>query len=204
MHELPDPSVEILVVPGPDAEATLAFLCARKRTCRIAAPDAGPAGGLRLWSPNPWLETLSLAGSILDVGCGTGRNAVHLADLGLQVTAFDRLPDAVERGRVLERRYHQGEPKIKWVRASYATFETEKPFDAMVCLMSIPYPLAIHARKWLREGGLVVAQSYSQAHRASTGKPKDERLVLRRDDVEGLHIESWEEDAHYARLIARL
>lgn len=35
----------------------------------------------------------------LEMGCGTGRNAIHLARLGFEVTAFDLAPRAIEMAR---------------------------------------------------------------------------------------------------------
>lgn len=41
----------------------------------------------------------SLAGRVLDAGCGTGHNALHLADAGLEVVGFDVAPTAVAAAR---------------------------------------------------------------------------------------------------------
>lgn len=41
-----------------------------------------------------------IGGAVLDVGCGTGENAVHLAERGHDVTACDFSPHAVEKARV--------------------------------------------------------------------------------------------------------
>src|SRR5687768_4934655 len=38
-------------------------------------------------------------GKVLDLGCGTGENALYLASKGLDVTGFDRVPAAVEKAR---------------------------------------------------------------------------------------------------------
>jgi SAM-dependent methyltransferase len=45
-------------------------------------------------------ELLPLAGKrVLEYGCGTGENAVHLADCGATVTAFDLSPVSVQKAR---------------------------------------------------------------------------------------------------------
>ena len=67
--------------------------------------DAYVEGGA-LWEtgrPQPEVVALSeageIAGDVLDAGCGTGENAIHLAALGLSVTAVDLAPRAVEMAR---------------------------------------------------------------------------------------------------------
>jgi SAM-dependent methyltransferase len=40
-----------------------------------------------------------IVGSVLDVGCGTGENALHLASLGKRVLGVDASPTAVARAR---------------------------------------------------------------------------------------------------------
>ncbi len=45
------------------------------------------------------VEAGHIAGTVLDVGCGTGINAIELARRGLEVHAFDPIPAAVARAR---------------------------------------------------------------------------------------------------------
>jgi len=40
-----------------------------------------------------------IRGSVLDAGCGTGENALHLAGLGYEVTGIDGAPTAIARAR---------------------------------------------------------------------------------------------------------
>jgi SAM-dependent methyltransferase len=44
-------------------------------------------------------EAGELVGSVLDVGCGTGENALYLASLGKRVLGVDGAPAAIERAR---------------------------------------------------------------------------------------------------------
>ena len=55
-----------------------------------------PSGAV-LWALRNWGEPGrdQLPQRALDVGCGTGRNAAHLAGRGIRVTAFDSAPSAV-------------------------------------------------------------------------------------------------------------
>lgn len=53
--------------------------------------------------PQPAFKRLAeqgaIAGSVIDVGCGTGENALFLAGLGLEVTGLDAAPTAIARAR---------------------------------------------------------------------------------------------------------
>jgi SAM-dependent methyltransferase len=44
-------------------------------------------------------EAGAIEGAVLDIGCGTGCNAIYLAGLGHLVTAFDLVPTAIEQAR---------------------------------------------------------------------------------------------------------
>ncbi|MFT3882939.1 MAG: class I SAM-dependent methyltransferase [Gemmatales bacterium] len=41
-------------------------------------------------------ETSKIKGTVLDIGCGTGCNAIYLAERGHTVTGFDLVPQAIE------------------------------------------------------------------------------------------------------------
>lgn len=51
-------------------------------------------------------ESGGIVGSVLDVGCGTGDNALHLSSIGHEVTAIDTAQEAIAKARrkSLERR----------------------------------------------------------------------------------------------------
>jgi SAM-dependent methyltransferase len=44
-------------------------------------------------------ETGQISGAVLDVGCGTGENAIYLAERGLAVTGIDGAPTAIRKAR---------------------------------------------------------------------------------------------------------
>ncbi len=44
-------------------------------------------------------ERGAISGAVLDVGCGTGENALYLAGLGLEVTGVDAAPTAIASAR---------------------------------------------------------------------------------------------------------
>ena len=107
VHALPPPGVPLEVADGPGGGEAAAWLNAHGRPARLVpAPETPQA--TRLWEPSPglarWLDS-SLPrrgeGVALDLGCGTGRDAVFLALHGWRVTALDRLPDALDRAGLL-------------------------------------------------------------------------------------------------------
>lgn len=118
MHELPPPNV-LLHVAGDGAQAIADHLRRRGRLAEVrdiepdTREDPATRPRYRLWQPDPWVEQVRGVGSALDVGCGSGRDAVALAATGWHVVATDPLPDALERGRDLEARYGDG-PSVDW------------------------------------------------------------------------------------------
>jgi SAM-dependent methyltransferase len=80
---------------------------------------------------NPWddqdafytAQAESLGGPVLDVGCGTGRLAVHIAERGLEVTGVE--PGA---GMIAVARSRPGTELVEWVHAPGQTFEVGRRF----------------------------------------------------------------------------
>jgi SAM-dependent methyltransferase len=116
-YELPAPGASIKVLQVGDFEPAAAWLqAAGYRIGSCTRPSQVEAARYRLWQPTSLLSEKVAAmqpGRALDAGCGGGRNAVYLASLGWQVEAFDRLPEAIEKGRRLELLYSTGSA-IKW------------------------------------------------------------------------------------------
>ncbi len=95
------------------------------------------------------------ASRILEVGCGDGRLALHLAATGLDVTALDlELPAARPAG-------------VTWVERDFLAHEAE-PYDALVFTSSLHHlsPLADaldRAKRLLRNGGVLLAEEFDLA-----------------------------------------
>jgi SAM-dependent methyltransferase len=222
MHELP-PADEPVAVAGPDpvVQAAHAELSARGRSVVAVvnwAYGADPPGEVgRLWSPARFLEEAAgglRPGRALELACGTGRDAVWLAAGGWHVTAVDWLPDALDRGRALERHCAAAiEHPIEWRRV-----DLEAPdagfvphFDLVTIFRYLHRPLLARVAAWLRPGGRLVCETFTVLHRARHGKPARDEHVLSPGELPGLlcdlrieqYDESWRGARHTARLVAR-
>lgn len=104
----------------------------------------------------PWLPT---GGRALDLACGTGRNAVHLARKGFRVLAVDL---SVEGLRILRGRAHRDSLAIQPVLADLGRFDLRPGrFQVVVnthFLLRDAFPLI---RRALAPGGLLLFETFS-------------------------------------------
>lgn len=79
------------------------------------------------------LELLQLprGSRILDMGCGTGRHAVLLAQRGFEVTGVD-----ISEGMLTEARSAAEAAcvEVEWIQADAAKWEADQLYDAAICL----------------------------------------------------------------------
>src|SRR5260370_34568473 len=76
----------------------------------------------------------SLGGPLLDLACGTGRMALHMAALGYQVTGVDTTPEMIARAR--QKAAQQG-VAIEWVVADARTFHLQQQFRFIYMLENV-------------------------------------------------------------------
>ena len=75
-------------------------------TTRPESPFDQSSSGISPWDiarPQPAIIRLAqsgdIVGRVLDVGCGTGENALYLSSLGHEVTAIDTAQEAIDKAR---------------------------------------------------------------------------------------------------------
>jgi len=221
-HELPPRHREVAVVgPSNLAGSVVRWLRDHDRRARLATPHeqrqaaAGPACH-RLWEPTAFLQEVLPGlppGTVLDLACGTGRDAVYLALAGWEVTAIDVLPDALARARDLEARYAPDARSVRWLCADLERdrIPVPGPFDLVTCFRFLHRPLLADIARFLRPGGHVLVETFTAAHHERYGRPRRESFVLRPGElprlIGGLRVqhysEGWRSWAHTARMWAR-
>lgn len=130
------------------------------------------------------------AGRVLCLAEGEGRNAVHLAGLGHDVTAVDFSPEGLAKARRLA---DERGVALTTVHADLGAYEPERgAFSGVVAIFAhLPPDVRRRVHGWvheaLRPGGVFVLEAYTPAQLAhDTGGPRDAALCM---TVEGLTSE---------------
>ena len=150
--------------------------------------------------PNRFLvaEAAALSpGRALDLACGSGRNAVWLAQQGWSVVAADFADVALERARGLAA---ERGVDVEWVEADLRTWEPQpRAFDLVVVLyLQLPAeelrPIMRRASAAVAAGGtILVVGHHSDNLESGSGGPKDPRVLFTPEEVAaelgGLEVE---------------
>ncbi|AKU90420.1 SAM-dependent methyltransferase [Vulgatibacter incomptus] len=114
------------------------------------------------------IEARNGRGRVLDVGCGTGAFAVWMAERGMEVTALDLFPEALDMGRALAAKKGVA---VEFVCADLFDYAPERPFDVVLdsgCLHSlVGGSVAVYKRqvlRWLAPGGELVLGHWGKRH----------------------------------------
>lgn len=124
---------------------------------------------------NPYLpaETASLAvGTALDAGCGTGTEALWLAEQGWQVTGTDISAAALSQARSQAVSAGLG-GRLEWVQADLSQWEPERTSDLVVTSYAHPDSgqLTFYQRiaSWVAPGGSVLIVGHRHSGHRHTG-----------------------------------
>ena len=138
-----------------------------------------PIGG----APSAWLlthlEVLPPLGRVIDVACGRGRHALHLARLGYRVHAVDRDADLIA-----DLRAAAAQEQLP-ISCEVVDLETDPPpsfgagrFDAVLVFRYLHRPLFPSLIEAVAPGGCLIYETFTVAQ-ALRGRPTNPRFLLR-------------------------
>ena len=129
----------------------------------------------RFLTENPWL--VLPGGTALSVADGEGRNAVHLARAGMQVSAFDLSPTAITRARALAQ---DAGVTLETRVCAWDAWDWTRPVDLVMGIFIQFAPPDFRLRQFadmarvLEPGGRLVLHGYTPEQVAlGTGGPRD-------------------------------
>ncbi len=129
-----------------------------------------------------WLPTLP-RGRALDVACGAGRNALHLAEHGYSVDAVDISSVALDRARASAR---ERGLTVNWFEMDLeATIPTDAHYDLIVMVRYTHPTLVAELVGLLNDGGYLVCEEHLSTTREVVG-PTNARFRMRPNELLGL------------------
>jgi 2-polyprenyl-3-methyl-5-hydroxy-6-metoxy-1,4-benzoquinol methylase len=150
----------------------------------------GEAGPLFGSEPNRFLvaEVSQLPpGRALDLACGSGRNAVWLAQQGWSMVAVDFADVALDQARSLAA---DRAVEVDWVEADVRDWPAPaRAFDLVAVLyLQLPAeergPIIRHAAEAVADGGTMIVVGHHSDNLASgSGGPKDPRVLFTPEDI---------------------
>ena len=143
-----------------------------------------------------WLDSRQgPPGSALDLACGTGRNALYLAEKGYEVTAVDISPRAIKLAGEAAR---EKGLEINWIVADLDNYTIQGEYDIIV--ISFLYvnktmvPAIINAMK---KGGILLCENHMFPPSAAEEEARKHRFHLKPGELpqlfEGLKAIRYEE-----------
>ncbi|MCO7224575.1 methyltransferase domain-containing protein [Pleionea sp. CnH1-48] len=203
MHELPKKSIALVVIYEQEQEQeTRAFFDERQfqieayvswQAVKAANLNAKyfsrGASQTTLWQPAPFVKHIAdefLADvdvsqwQALDLACGSGRDAIYLAQRGLKVYGVDYSATAIERCRItaehLKVTVHtlQADLEKNFVASQLALPST---FQLVVVCRYLHRPLFEQLKQWVAPGGMIAYQTFMQGAE-KIGSPRNPAFLL--------------------------
>lgn len=150
-------------------------------------------------------QLLPPAGHALDVACGAGRNAIHLARQGWTVDAVDVSPVALERARQRSRPCGERLP-IRYLEQDLdAGFAGPGEYDLIVNIRYVNLPLLRSLIQRLRPGGALLVEQHLALASGHPSQEKSPAVVGPRNPAfrvapgslrrlaRGLEVRCWQE-----------
>jgi tellurite methyltransferase len=135
--------------------------------------------------PAPYLvENIALLpkGRALDIAMGSGRNAIYLARMGFEVEGVDIAPEAVSAARKSARKAGVT------IRAHGADLEgnyqiAKGAYDVIICFNYLQRSLIPQIKDGLRQGGMVVYETFIVDQAQLFGKPRNPDYLLKHNEL---------------------
>ncbi|WP_457624571.1 class I SAM-dependent methyltransferase [Persephonella sp.] len=124
--------------------------------------------------------SLAEGGRALDVACGTGRNAIFLAEKGFEVDAVDISDVAINE---LKKRH----PEINAFQADLDFYNIpENRYSLIVNINYLNRRLIPQIKEGLKEGGVVIFETFTLAEGGDYFQPENKDYMLRKNEL--LHL----------------
>ena len=132
-----------------------------------------------------------LPGPVLDLACGSGRNGIYLARMGVEVTCADVSSKALEKARDLAVQ-HGVEVDLWQVDREQEGVSPlpETAYGAILVFRYLHRPLIPCIKKALRSGGLLIYETFT-IDQTRFGKPRNPDFLLRPGELLAT-FEDWE------------
>jgi cyclopropane fatty-acyl-phospholipid synthase-like methyltransferase len=145
-------------------------------------------------------EAGEISGSVLDVGCGTGENALHLAERGHQVLGVDAAPAAIERASAKARDRGIEAKFLVWDALRLAelgqTFDTAIDVGLFHSFQDEERPVyANNLRTVLQPGGRYYLLCWSERNEWGYGPRRVTQAEIRGTFADGWSVESIDDAA---------
>jgi SAM-dependent methyltransferase len=209
-HPLPEPLINLTTAPKRQSRTlTVHALLASRLTLRVGKAKIGRVPPYRLlyrlgltpWDNAPGAQLLDrvLAGDstgagrrALDVGCGKGRDAIHLAKRGWEVTAVDLEERAIAKAR---ERAAEADAHVRWIIGDVTKLGTlaAPPGYSLIydlgCIQGLPDQAAALAAEGITalaaEDAALLFLAFARGRRRILPRGMD------RDHVEALFAPAW-------------
>ena len=146
---------------------------------RIYAESTGPGKPAAVITDN--LSLLPNSGLALDIACGTGGNALFLAEQGLEVEAWDISDVAITKLQQLPGTANISARSLDITPVTLA----DKHFDVIVCCHYLDRELIPAIQKALNPGGILLFQTFTQNKVLDIG-PSNPKFLLKKDELPDL------------------
>ncbi|MGB8337953.1 MAG: class I SAM-dependent methyltransferase [Burkholderiales bacterium] len=131
--------------------------------------------------PSAWVvkhaTRITKNAGVLDLACGSGRHALYLVSLGLQVTALDR-DTSILRAQILPANIHIIEADVENAPWPFA----DKTFDAIVVTNYLHRPLFAKILAALKPSGVLIYETFA-AGNEKFGKPSNPDFLLQEGEL---------------------